>query len=451
MENFEIILLKNLLSNKTFFNKVFPILEKKFFIEENTKGVFSLIKDYYKDYSEVPSLIEVITKVKNVSSAETRKNLASAIKAISDCETISNLDFLCDETLKFAKDALYLEALTLGAEGLQNKSDSLKLKAQEVLDKRAKLSINDEIGLDYDDMDKMIEYFSKRDIGVLTQHKQLNKRLGSGFLPGTLSVILAGQSVGKSLLMCDLISGMLLNKKNVLLVSLEMADYEMMKRIYANTLDLNVNSFSDLSKTEGELAQLDREITTKSIIEQKYNQVKMSGNVGKFFVKDFPTGSFSALQLQSLVEKFQNEKDIKFDCIFIDYLGIMKSDLLSPSAGLYSYVKSIGEEVRAVAKKLNVAIVSASQLNRCIDVNSLVQTKGDKVKLKDLRVGDYVKSHDGFRKVLGKSNVEVKKTYKIKTKKGKEIIISAEHRIPTNNGLKTINFGLKVGDLINSI
>jgi hypothetical protein len=90
----------------------------------------------------------------------------------------------------------------------------------------------------------------------------------------------------------------------------------------------------------------------------------MSGTCGKFFVKEYPAGSFSALMLADLVDKFRVEKNIKFDCIFIDYLGIMKSDLISPNAGLYSYVKSIGEEVRGQAVKLGIPIISASQLNR---------------------------------------------------------------------------------------
>ena len=83
--------------------------------------------------------------------------------------------------------------------------------------------------------------------------------------------------------------------------------------------------------------------------------------------------------LASLVRKFENEKGIKFDIIFIDYLGIMKSDLLNPNAGLYAYVKSIGEGVRAQAVKLQVPIVSASQLNR----SSIGKTDGDNSSISD--------------------------------------------------------------------
>lgn len=168
-----------------------------------------------------------------------------------------------------------------------------------------------------------------------------------------------------TLLMNDLFSGMLKDNKNILVVSLEMSDKEIMKRVHANVLDLPINSLVDLAKTEGELRSInDRKIISKEQVLAAYNKAKTSGKCGQLFVKDYPAGSFSALQLEALVESYKIEKGIIFDIIYVDYLGIMKSDLLSPAAGLYSYLKSIGEEVRASAKKLNVPIVSASQLNR---------------------------------------------------------------------------------------
>jgi replicative DNA helicase len=271
---------------------------------------------------------------------------------------------MCDETVSWVKDAMYMEALQVGSDGLMKKDDSLKLKAQEIMDARAKVSIDTDLGLDLDDIDTMIEYYSERLTGIRSQHTELNKRLGPGFLPGTLSVILAASGVGKSLLMTDLISGMVKNNKNVLLVSLEMSDKEIMKRVHANAMDLPINSLLDLSKTDGELNKLDRPILTKDQVLAAYNKMKTSGSCGKFYVKDYPSGSFSPLMLEQLVESYRIERDIKFDAVFVDYLGIMKSDIISPGAGLYSYVKSIAEETRATAKKLGIPIISASQLNR---------------------------------------------------------------------------------------
>lgn len=361
---FEEILLKSLVYDGTFFNKCFNLLKSDYFKTIGNKEVFKLLKKYYAEYKERPSEVALVTMVKDVPNAELRKTIVESLKNISKTDLNSNTDFMCNETVKFIKDSIYYKSLEIGSEGLMNKDESKIKKAQSLVEEMSKIQIDSDLGLDFDDINAQIEYYSKREFGIKTHLKTVNKRIGSGFLPGTLNVILAAQGVGKSLLMCDFISGMLQNNKNVLMVSLEMSPNEMMKRIQANVFDIGVNTFRDLSKTDVEISALERAPTTKDDILNAYQKYKMQGSCGKLFVKEYPAGSFSALMLADLVDKFRVEKGITFDIIFIDYLGIMKSDLVSANAGLYSYVKSISEEVRAQAVKLGVPIVSASQLNR---------------------------------------------------------------------------------------
>lgn len=368
MELYEPILLKNLIKNPEFFSKSLSIIEPKYFKRIGNQELFKLIKNYYTTYKNIPNSTELIASVKNIQNAEIRNSIIDASKEMQSAE-LCGTEYLLDETVKWVKDSLYLEALMVGSDGLQKKNDDMKLKAKQILDEMAKVSIDSDLGLSFDDIDEMIKYYQERNIGIRTQHKELNKRLGSGFLPGTLNIILSQSGGGKSLLMTDFISGMIKEKKNILLVSLEMSDKEIMKRVHANAMNLPINSLVHLSKTDGEKKRLLEENPNLSIIDKEqvleaYNKMKASGNCGQFFVKDYPAGSFSALQLEALVESYRIEKNITFDIIFVDYLGIMKSDLISPSSGLYSYLKSIAEEVRASAKKLKVPIISASQLNR---------------------------------------------------------------------------------------
>ena len=369
--SFEIVLLKKLTHDGEFFGKCMPILKKKYFGDIGNQELFNLVKEYYNNYRNIPSLTELVSAVKNVSNAEIRSEIIESLQRINNTEEVSNTEFMCDETLSWVKDAMYMEALQIGSDGLMNKDDNLKLKAQQIMDERAKVSIDSDLGLDLDDIDEMIDYYSERLVGIRTQHKELNARLGPGFLPGTLSLILAASGIGKSLLMTDLISGMVKKGKNILLVSLEMSDKEIMKRVHANAMNLPINSLIDLSRTSGELDRInDRPTLTKEKVLAAYNKMKTDGNTGKFFIKDYPAGSFSPLMLEQLVESYSVERDIKFDAIFVDYMGIMKSDLLAPSAGLYSYIKSIAEELRASAKKMAVPIISASQLNRSATNNT---------------------------------------------------------------------------------
>lgn len=377
--DFEYTILKSLIHDGLYFNKCFDLLKNEYFKSTGNKEIFKLLKKYYNEYKQRPQETALSVMIKNVPNAEIRKVIIESLKVLKTQELNSNTEFMCNETVKYIKDVIYYKSLEIGSEGLMEKNENKIKKAQALVEEMHKVQLDSDLGLDFDSIEEQIEYFSKREYGIRTAHKSINKRLGSGFLPGTLNVILAAQGVGKSLLMCDFMSTMLQEGKNILMVSLEMSENEMMKRINANVFDIDINSFRDLSKTKGELDQLERPQTTKDMILGAYEKYKAQGKCGKLFIKEFPAGSFSANMLGSLVQKYENEKSIKFDIIFIDYLGIMKSDLLNPNAGLYTYVKSIGEEVRAQAVKLQVPVVSASQLNR----GAIGKTDGDNSSISD--------------------------------------------------------------------
>ena len=343
---FEIILLKSLLFNSEFFGKVMPILQKKYFVDLGNQELFSILKNHYSSYKITPSLTEVIATIKNVPNEILRKSIITQIQKVSKVQESHNLDFMLDETVKFIKDAIFTEALILGSDALTEKNETKKIKSKALMEEMSKVSIDSDLGLDFDNIEEMIKYYQEKLIGIKTQHTELNKRLGTGFLPKTLSVICAASGVGKSLLMTDLISGHIKDNKNILLVSMEMSDKETMKRVHANVLDFPINDLKEVDPNS---------------IRNKYNEVKSSG---KLFIKEYPNGTFSALMLEQLIESYKIEKGIEFDIVYLDYLGIMKSDLVTPSAGLYSYIKSIVEEVRAVSIKKEIPIVSASQLGR---------------------------------------------------------------------------------------
>lgn len=362
--DFETIILKSLIYDPEYFGRALAILTNTYFKKLGNAEVFKLIKDYYNRYHERPQEVALVAMIKDVANEERKKAIIEALKSVASCELNKNTKFMLDETVTFIKDYLFYKMLEIGSEGLMEKNEEKKQKARLYLDEIAKIKIDSDLGLDFRDINHMIEYYQERNIGIKTHHKQIDNRLGSGFLPGTLNVILASQGVGKSLLMCDFVSNMLADQKNILYLSLEMSEEEVMKRIHANVLNINVNEFTDISKTDGELSALNRVPVTKDMILGSYQRFISSGTVGTFAVKAQSPGSFSSLMLRDLLDKYQNEKDMTFDIIMVDYLGIMKSDLLSPSVGLYSYIKSIGEELRGVAVDRKIPIISASQLNR---------------------------------------------------------------------------------------
>lgn len=431
--NIQNAILKEIIQSPEYFSKVRNILLENKVFETNNQVIFNIINKFYTDYAKIPNLTEIALQVKEIPNKEQRASIAESLKEIKNSEQI-NQEFLIDKTLEFVKDQVFTEAMMVGADFIDSKKENLKAKSRELMEKASKISLDFDLGLDYQDIDKRIDYYQNPKSGInYHRFNELAKRLGSGFQKGTLNLFLAPAGVGKSLLISSSITDFIQQGYNVLLVSMEMSDFEFVKRIDADNLDLPINDLKNIPK---------------EIIKNKFKE--HSNKLGKFYTKQYPAGSFSASMLESLLDMYKSN-GVEFDLIFLDYIGIMKSDRVQPSVGLYSYIKAIAEEVRAVAVKRDLSIVSASQLNRCFYTNTIIKTKKGLKKAKDITLNDEVEGFDNtFNKVIGITPITKQKGYKIKLKSGKEIIVSENHKIPTSEGLMTINCGLSKGVKLNA-
>lgn len=342
----ENIIIKNILEDKSYFNRVKSILSPKIFNDISSSEIYKLILSFYEKYQNTPTIKELALKTTELTSKEVKLQIAQKLRDISSQENI-NKDFLDDISVKFVKDQLFTQALILGSEFIDKRDESAKQKAKDLIEDAMKISIKDDLGNDYNNIDERIEYYQNPKKGLkFKRFNSLNKFIGEGYLKGTLNIFLAPAGVGKSLLMSTTIGDFLEQNLNILLVSMEMSNFEFMKRIDADLLDIPI---SDLNSIDS------------SVILQKFNSKKEK--LGKLYVQNYPAGTFSANNLASLLEMYKSH-DIKFDAVYLDYLGLMKSDRVPASAGLYSYVKAIGEEIRAIAVEYQIPLFSASQLGR---------------------------------------------------------------------------------------
>ena len=245
-ENFELIILKNILNDKSYFNKVKTILKPNIFSEYSNSKIYGLIYDFYERYKNVPTIQELAIQVKDIPNKETRTQIAQNLKKISDAQNIQK-EFLDDYTVKFVKDQMFTQALMLGSEFIDKKDESAKLKAKELIDKAQLININADLGSQYSNIDERIDYYQNPKKGLkFLRFNTLNQYIGEGFLKGTLNLFMAPAGVGKSLLMSTSIGDFLKQGLNVLLVSMEMSDFEFMKRIDADLLDIQINSLKEV-------------------------------------------------------------------------------------------------------------------------------------------------------------------------------------------------------------
>jgi hypothetical protein len=240
--------------------------------------------------------------------------------------------------------------------------------------------------------------------------------------------------VGKSLFMCHVASSVLLQGKNVLYITLEMAEERIAERIDANLLNVPIQDIGDLPK---------------QMFENKVTSLAKKTQ-GTLIIKEYPTASAHSGHFKSLLNELALKKSFKPDIIFIDYLNICASSRFKGGSNINSYtlVKSIAEELRGLAVEFNVPIMSATQTTRsgfCLDLKTQVQTQQGLKDISNIQVGDLVLSNNGYNEVLNVFHKTKKKSYRITLEDGKEIICSEEHLFPTENGEMNIKGGLEGG------
>lgn len=271
---------------------------------------------------------------------------------------ISNLDsmpvefnWLMNTTESWCKDrAIYLALLDSIQISEGNHPKKSRDAIPSILQEALSVSFDSHVGHDYiNDHEERYEFYHRKANKIPFNLTYLDKITSGGVPNKTLTVILAGTNVGKSLFMCHFAASALLQGKNVLYITLEMAEEKIAKRIDANLLDVDISKIETLSKSSFE----------KSIV--KLAQ-KLSGTL---VIKEYPTSSAHAGHFEALLNDLALKKSFKPDIIFVDYLNICASSRMSPkNTNSYSYIKSIAEEMRALAVKHDLPIVTATQTNR---------------------------------------------------------------------------------------
>ena len=213
------------------------------------------------------------------------------------------------------------------------------------------VSFDNHVGHDYlEDYEERFESYHRKESRIKFDLELFNKITKGGLPNKTLNIALAGTGVGKSLFMCHVASGVLLQGKNVLYITLEMAEEKIAERIDANLLNVNIQNITDLPK---------------AMFEKKVHKLKKKTE-GELIIKEYPTASAHAGHFKALLNELSLKKSFKPDIIFIDYLNICASSRYRAGSNVnsYSYIKAIAEELRGLAVEANLPIVSATQTTR---------------------------------------------------------------------------------------
>mgnify|MGYP003627693573 FL=1 len=349
----EATVLSNLVFNEDYFRKVYPYIKAEYFEDHNLQKVFNTYSDYVDEFREAPSVeaLKLTLDKKKDMNEDTYQNVMSLVDTLK-VDDKTDFDWLVSETEKFCQDrdlynAIRKAILVVDGSDTETSKDGLPALLQDSLS----INFDSSVGHDFlEDYEARYDFYHKKEERIAFDIDILNKITKGGLPRKSMTVLLATTGGGKSLVKCHAAAAALLHGKNVLYITMEMAEERISERIDANMLNVTIDEVSEMPR---------------DVYNKRMERIK-GKTTGKLVVKEFPTGSAHVGHFRHLLTELRMKRKFKPDIIMIDYLNICASSRVKGAAAANSYtlVKSIAEEVRGLAMEYNCAVITSSQFNR---------------------------------------------------------------------------------------
>jgi len=342
-------ILQGLINDESYTRQVMPFLKSEYFVNPDQALIFKIVSEYFEKYNALPTKAALDIEINQVGGFD-EKTIKSAEDIVSSFATSEADDWLVDQTEAFCQDKAIYNAIMGGIDIIEKDPES-KGALPGMLQEALQVSFDNSVGHDFiEDADTRYDFYHQVESRVPWDIDLLNKITKGGIPNKTLNIIMAGTGVGKSLFMCHMAAANIVEGKNVLYITMEMAEERIAERIDANLLDVSMEELN---------------IIPKSGYDKKMDRLKKRCT-GKLVIKEYPTASANSNHFRHLLQELRIKKNFKADVIYIDYLNICASFRVrgGANAGSYAIVKAIAEELRGLAVEFNVPIISATQTNR---------------------------------------------------------------------------------------
>lgn len=349
---FETVVLKALTSDEEYARRVVPHLNKDYFGDKAHQALYLIADKYFKKYNKCATkevLLVEIAKLKGIN--ESLYSEANSLVDVINLEPInSDRDWLVDNTEDFVKDRALHLAFMKALEIYKGESQKLsKTAIPEILSDALAIGFDTKLGHDFkDNYEDQLEFYHSTVSRIPFDIDILNDITNGGIPRKTLSLLIAGTHVGKSLTMCAVAGGMYMLGYNVLYITLEESEEKIQQRIDANLINVEMDDLLFIDKA-----------TYRKRMDQVHSRT-----AGRLKIKEFPTAGAGASAFRYLIKEYKIKNNFVPDIVFVDYLNICSSDRNTNNDNSNAYVKSITEELRGLAQEENMAFVSGTQLNR---------------------------------------------------------------------------------------
>ena len=351
--NLEQIILRNLLTDEDYMRKVLPFVKPDYF-EGVYRILFKEAGKFIGKYNKLPTLEAFKVELDQSDRLQGEQyNLAVDILPNLFAVEQSDDQWLMDSTEKWCQDRAIYNAIMESISIIDGKHQTLTKGAlPDLLSKALGVGFDNNVGHDYvDNAEQRWDFYNQEEARIPFDLELFNTITKGGVPNKTLNIALAGTGVGKSLFMCHVASSALVDGKNVLYITMEMAEERIAERIDANLLNIPVDQLESMPKT---------------LFTEKVEQLSKK-TTGRLIIKEYPTGSAHAGHFRGLLNELKLKRQFEPDIIFIDYLNICASSRMKGMGGAinsYNYIKAIAEELRGLAVEFDVPIFSATQTTR---------------------------------------------------------------------------------------
>ncbi len=351
--NLEQVILRNILTDDEYTRKVLPFIKPEYF-EGIYRILFRETAKFVTKYNKLPTA-EAFKIELDQSDRLNGENYTVAMDLLPQlfAKEKTDSDWLIQNTEKWCQDRAIYNAVMESISIIDGKHETMTKGAlPDLLSKALGVAFDTNVGHDYiDNVEDRWDFYNKQEERIPFDLEHFNTITKGGVPKKTLNIALAGTGVGKSLFMCHVASSALTDGKNVLYITMEMAEERIAERIDANLLNVPIDQLETMPKT---------------MFTEKVKQLSSKTN-GKLIIKEYPTGSAHSGHFRGLLNELKLKRQFEPDIIFIDYLNICASSRMKGMGGAinsYNYIKAIAEELRGLAVEFDVPIFSATQTTR---------------------------------------------------------------------------------------
>jgi len=348
----ETVILQNLIFNENFMRKTIPFLKLEYFSDSVEQNIFDGIKKFVEQYNNIPTTEALIIAFQNNKTLndDLYKSIIETVNNFD--EKVLNETWLLHETEKFCKDKALYNAILTSISIIDGREKSLSTDGiPSILQSALGVCFDNRVGHDYlENADDRFDFYNRIESRIPFDIDFFNKITNGGLPNKTLNVCLAGTGTGKTLFMCHVAANVLSQGKNVLYITMEMAEERIAERIDANLMNTSIDQLRSLPK---------------NTFSNRINKIKDKTN-GKLIIKEYPTASAHVGHFSVLLNELMLKKQFIPHMIVVDYINICASSRFKAGANINSYtlIKSIAEELRGLAVENNVPVLSATQTTR---------------------------------------------------------------------------------------